>query len=320
MPRDAFEVMDLKSLRCFFAVVQHGSLTRAGVELGISEAAVSQRVHGLEDYLGAKLYEARGGRVKLTAAGEQTARLAVSVFSDIEALEHAVANEREAGVLTVASHDSVLRYLLPGRFETFCREHPLARLRLLARPIEETVRLVRANECDLGVVPQRQVSEDLLFKPVASYPACLILAKGHALARRGEGDFTALLSAGATGRYPLVMLEVQREDQRLQHAFEALKMPFEVALEVSTVDTLKHYVLRGLGIGVVSGFCVMPEDRARMEVITVPEEYGGTTTYGLVLRRDKHRSPLLKALVAQLSSFDPGATSGAANATLRRDG
>ena len=167
------------------------------------------------------------------------------MFSDIEALEHAVANEREAGVLTVASHDSVLRYLLPGRFE-LCREYPLARLRLLARPIEETLRLVRANECDLGVVPQRKVSEDLLFKPVASYPACLILAKGDALARRGSGDFAALLSDGASGRYPLVMLEVQREDQRLQRAFEALKVPFDVALEVSTVDTLEHYVLRGL--------------------------------------------------------------------------
>jgi DNA-binding transcriptional LysR family regulator len=310
MPRDAFEVMDLKSLRCFFAVVQHGSLTRAGIELGISEAAISQRVHGLEGYLGAKLYETRGGRVKLTAAGEQTARLAVSVFSDIEVLEHAVANERESGVLTVASHDSVLRYLLPGRFETFCREYPLARLRLLARPIEETVRLVRANECDLGVVPQRKVPEDLLFKAVASYPACLILAKGHALARRGSGDFAALIGDGVTGRYPLVMLEVQREDQRLQRAFEALKVPFDVALEVSTVDTLKHYVLRGLGVGVVSGFCVLPEDRARMEVIAIPEEYGGTTTYGLVLRRDKHRSPLLKALMAQLSSFDAAESGG----------
>ena len=169
---------------------------------------------------------------------------------------------------------------------------------------------MRANECDLGVVPQRKVSEDLLFKPVASYPACLILAKGHALARRGGGDFAALLRDGASGRYPLVMLEVQREDQRLQRAFEALKVPFDVALEVSTVDTLKHYVLRGLGMGVVSGFCVMPEDRARMEVITIPEEYGGTTTYGLVLRRDKHRSPLLKALMAQLSSFDAAGSGG----------
>jgi DNA-binding transcriptional LysR family regulator len=79
---------------------------------------------------------------------------------------------------------------------------------------------------------------------------------------------------------------------------------------VSTVDTLKHYVLRGLGVGVVSGFCVLPEDRARMEVIAIPEEYGGTTTYGLVLRRDKHRSPLLKALMAQLSSFDAAGSGG----------
>jgi hypothetical protein len=44
MPRGAYEVMDLKSLKCFFAVARRGSLTKAGIELDIAEAAVSQRV------------------------------------------------------------------------------------------------------------------------------------------------------------------------------------------------------------------------------------------------------------------------------------
>ena len=76
------------------------------------------------------------------------------------------------------------------------------------------------------------------------------------------------------------------------------RQPFTVALEVSTIDTLKHYVARGLGIAVVSGFAVTREDRARLEVIPIPEEFGGATTYGVVLRRDKHHTPLLKSLIA----------------------
>ncbi len=52
MTRDAYDVMDLKALRCFWATAQRGSLTQAGVDLGISEAAVSQRLKALERHLG----------------------------------------------------------------------------------------------------------------------------------------------------------------------------------------------------------------------------------------------------------------------------
>jgi DNA-binding transcriptional LysR family regulator len=304
MPRDAYEVMDLKSLRCLFAVARYGSLTKAGIELGISEAAVSQRVRALETYLGAKLYEARGGKVQLTAAGERTARLAVSVFGEIETLEHAVSGAQETAEITLASHDSALRYLLPDKVEAFCRAHPLARLRLLARPVEETLRLVRANECDVGVIPERPIPEELSFHAVTTYPACLVLQKGHPLARRGQADFRSLLGDGMTGRYPLIVLEVQREDRRLQQAFERQQVPFNVGLEVSTIDTLKHYVARGLGIGFISGFCVTSEDRARLEVLKIPTEFGGDTTYGVLLRRGKHRTALLKSLLAALTTFD----------------
>jgi DNA-binding transcriptional LysR family regulator len=302
MSRGAYDVMNLKALRCFFAVARRGSLTKAGIDLNITEAAVSQRVRSLETWLGTKLYEARGGRVQLTAAGERTAQLAVSVFSEIDMLEQSVGSAQETAEIVLASHDSVLRHLLPEKVEAFHRAHPLARLRLIARPIAETLRMVRSNECDLGVATQTQIPEELAFQPIATYPALLVLPKGHALARRARDGFQALLSDAMTGRYPLIILEVQREDQRLRQAFESHDVPFNVALEVTTIDTLKHYVARGLGVAVISGFSVSAEDRARLEVIAIPDEFGGGTTYGVVLRRDKHRTPLLKDLVAILGA------------------
>jgi DNA-binding transcriptional LysR family regulator len=294
--------MDLKALKCFFAVARRGSLTKAGIDLDISEAAVSQRIRSLETYLGAKLYEARGGHVHLTAAGERTAQLAVSLFSELEMLEQAVGNAQETEEIMLASHDSVLRYLLPDKVEAFHRTHPLAQLRLIARPIAETLRLVRSNECDLGVVTEAPLPADLSFRAIATYPAYVVCQRGHALARRAREGFQALLSDAAAGRYPLIILEVQREDPRLREAFERHHIPFSVALEVNTIDTLKHYVARGVGVAVISGFSVTREDRARLEVVEIPEEVGGASTYGVVMRRDKHGTPLLKSLLTILSS------------------
>jgi DNA-binding transcriptional LysR family regulator len=301
MARDAYDVMSLKALKCFLEVANRGSFTKAGIELGIAEAAVSQRVKSLEDYLGTKLYKAPAGKIRLTAAGERTAQLAVSLFGDIEALEQAVHGAQESEEIVLASHDSVLRHLLPEKIEAFYRAHPLAPLRLVARPIAETLRLVRSNECDLGVVPKTQLPAELFFQAIATYPVYLVVPKGHALARRARDGFGALLSAATTGRYPLVILEVQREDSRLQQAFERHGVPFTVALEVNSIDTLKHYVARGLGIGVISGLAVTPEDSGRLDVVPIPDEMGGASTYGVVVRRGKDRSPLLKSLIAILT-------------------
>ena len=116
--------MDLKALRCFWAMAKHGSLTRGGIELGISEAAVSQRIKSLERYLGTKLYEARGGRVRLTRAGERTMERAVSLFDELTDLERTVADEEESAEITLATHDVILRYLLPDVVTRFTRAHP----------------------------------------------------------------------------------------------------------------------------------------------------------------------------------------------------
>lgn len=295
--REAYDVMDLKALRCFSAMAKHLSLTKAGRELGITEVAVSQRVKALEHYLGVKLYEARGGRVRLTSAGERAVSLAVSMFDEIEEFEDTVTRGEETGEIVLSSHDAVLGCLLPDVVEKFSRAHPLARLRLLVRSVEETVRSVKANEVDLGVIPEREVSKDLDYHPIATYAAQLLTPKGHPLARRARADFMSLLNEETVMQYPLVVAETQIEGYLLKETFARLGLPLNIAIEVGTFDTLKQYVARGLGIAVISGLCVTEGDSAHLEIVPVPPELGGDTTYGVVMRNGKHRSRLLTDLL-----------------------
>jgi DNA-binding transcriptional LysR family regulator len=142
----------------------------------------------------------------------------------------------------------------------------------------------------------------LSFHPIATYPACLILPKGHALARRARADIRSLLNEKTISRYPLIVHEVQREGL-LKDTLSRLKLPLNTGLEVGTIDTLKHYVARGLGIAVVSELCVSEEDRARLEIVPFPAELSAETTYGVVLRHNKHRSAPLRSLLGILSAI-----------------
>ena len=75
MRESALSGLDLKSLYTFWVMAKHLSLTQAGIELGITDAAASQRIKALERHLGVKLYEAlatgKGEEVVKALATEQ---------------------------------------------------------------------------------------------------------------------------------------------------------------------------------------------------------------------------------------------------------
>jgi DNA-binding transcriptional LysR family regulator len=63
--------LELKQLRCLVAIVDTGSFTDAGIELGLSQAAVSRTVLALERTLGVRLLHRTSRSVTPTTAGVQ---------------------------------------------------------------------------------------------------------------------------------------------------------------------------------------------------------------------------------------------------------
>jgi DNA-binding transcriptional LysR family regulator len=302
MGKDAYDVMDLKALRCFWAAATGGSLTRAGIELGVTEAAVSQRIKALEAYLGVKLYESRGGRFRLTAAGERTLEMAGALFATLGDFEKAVSQEELSGALTVAASEAVLRNLLPDVAQRFAQEFPFVRLRLLHRLVPEIVKRVRMNEIDAGIISERALPDDLAFRPIRTYKSYLVLHRGHPLTRRGVPAIDDLLREDIVRRYALVVSEPDDpDDRRIEETLRERGLPYNVALEAGTQETLKYYVLRGLGVAVLSGISLDDADRRLFDLIEIPSEYGGDTTYGVIMRQDKHLSRPLGNLLELLN-------------------
>lgn len=121
----------LTALRAFEAVGRHGSVTRAGQELNVSYAAVSQQVKVLEAWLGGVRLTRRAGRsIALSEAGERYYRRLGSAFREMEEAT-AELRQNEAGrPLEVATTPSFLaRWLMP-RLARFQARHPDVRLRL----------------------------------------------------------------------------------------------------------------------------------------------------------------------------------------------
>jgi DNA-binding transcriptional LysR family regulator len=149
---DPYDVIDLKALKCFWAVARLGSMTKAGLELGISEFAISQRLKALEAHVGSKLYETPGGRVRLTFVGEQAMEMAVSLFDRIAEFEREVGKQTTGGSVTIATLDLAIRYMLPDVVRQYTRDHPDVQLRIISRPSASVVEMVRQGEVDAGII------------------------------------------------------------------------------------------------------------------------------------------------------------------------
>ncbi|WP_392340379.1 LysR family transcriptional regulator [Moritella marina] len=297
-----YDVMDLKSLRCFYVMVQRESVSKASIELGISEAAVSQRIKLLEAYLQVKLYESRGGHIRITPAGERVFTFAMSVFDEINRFENTLGGEEAAGEISLSAHDSILRYLLPDKVKMFRQESPFVRLRLLSRPVEDTIRLVRTNELDLGIIAQRKLPKELRFQVIKSYPSCLIMAKGHPLTDAANADIYSVLTKEVLDKYPLIFLDCQQEGFRLTQVLANLDIQLLVSLEVGTVNALKHYVSLGLGVAVISALSLNLDDRVNLEVIELPRTLDPGSTYGIITRHDKRKNSLQSRFIELLLS------------------
>jgi DNA-binding transcriptional LysR family regulator len=89
--------VELRHLRALVSVVDTGTFTDAGIELGISQTAVSRNVAALESALGVRLLHRTTRSVNLTPAGDRVLRYARRALAVVADLRH----EALAGVSTI---------------------------------------------------------------------------------------------------------------------------------------------------------------------------------------------------------------------------
>ncbi|KQV35893.1 transcriptional regulator [Rhizobium sp. Root268] len=120
----------LEAFRVFDAACRHMNFSRAGRELNITQAAVSRRIKGLEEHLGADLFERRGKNLALTPKGE---RLFQRVRATLDYLEESLEAFRPqtGGTIAIAASGSVSHLWLGRRLRDFGNENPQTSLRLL---------------------------------------------------------------------------------------------------------------------------------------------------------------------------------------------
>lgn len=178
----------LNPLRVFEAAGRHQHFTRAAIELGITQAAVSRQIGVLEQWLGVPLFYRQNNEVKLTTAGRRYLTPLSQAFDLIAAASPNSTPKEKQSVLTVRVYATfAMRWLIP-RLPRFTSQHPhiLVDIRTTVTPIR-----FRADESGLVIDncfgDMEEVVTERIFGDIIA-PVCHPLLIEHGPIINGPAD------------------------------------------------------------------------------------------------------------------------------------
>jgi LysR family transcriptional regulator, low CO2-responsive transcriptional regulator len=268
----------LPYLETFAQAAELGSFTAAARALGLTQAAVSQRVRALERTLNVSLFRRESGRVFLTEAGQHLYPYSQQIQSLHEDARREITGRKPVlrGELTLAASSIPGEHLLPAVLSAFRRRHPHVHIRASVSDSSAVLAAVEHGQAHLGLVGMKTDNPDVEFRKFACDALVLVVPRRHPWRRRRQVTLADLC------RQPLVLREPGSGsrwclEQALSRA-GASPAELQIALELGSNEAIKEAVLRGVGAAVLSRHTIRREVRAgQLHTLKVA---------GLCLKRD----------------------------------
>ena len=296
--------MDLAQLHVFLTVAREQSFSRAAEKLYRTQPAVSIVIRKLEEAVGQPLLVRGGRQVKLTDAGELLRDYAERLLNLRDEIQKGMEELKglRRGQLSIGVNESSIHALLPSlaRFRQLYPQVHIAVRRSFSRDIPREVLNYRL---DLGVVSFVPQEEKLSAVEIFRDELTFVVYPRHPLARRRAVDITEL------GRETFVAHIVDSPYRwRVIQLFQKHRVPLNMSVELPTIESIKRFVLMGMGVAIVPRMCVRWEVEQGVLVEVKIRQLKMPRHLYLISRRGARLSHAAVALVRLLRSGHPAAT------------
>lgn len=288
-------IMDTQFLETFVCVVEQGSMAEAARQLGITPAAVGQRMRALEAEIGVPLVERAGRRVSPTSAGTALVEPARRILGDIANLQIAAQPDQPAGRLTLGCISTALTGMMPPILMKLRQSAPKLELVITPGAGPDLFDRVRSRELDAAILvqPPFVMPKSMQWQTVRREP--LVLLAHRDLASRSVAE---LLNTQPFLRYNRASWGGRLVDIYLRRTGMA---PRDL-VELDALEAIAVMVDQGLGVGIVPEWPRPWPDCPNIVVMPL----GDITvkrSIGLVWRRGMPRQRLVQALLEAIATL-----------------
>ena len=234
--------MKLLQMRYFQTVCQYGSITRAAVELFVSQPTISFCIKELEDEFGVKLFHRRHNRLQLTVEGAFFQDKVNYILQSVDSLATQMKDMgNNHNHVKIAVPAMISTFLFPQIFNAYKELYPDVELEMLETGSLQTRKLVDANSVDLGItIFDNVVADTYNTLPLVDTELVFCVSKDHPLASRSKISFKELAN-----EHIILFKADSYQNIFIKRAFSEVGVTPNILLYSSQLYTIKQFLSYG---------------------------------------------------------------------------
>jgi len=232
--------------KIFYETACHASFSTAARHLYISQSAISQCIHQLEQDLNTQLFVRSRRGVTLTKEGELLFQKVENAILSIEQGETLLArlHHLDSGSLVIAAGDTITSHYLLPYLEKFHETYPEIRIEMANSYSSRMLALVKEGKAELAFVNMPAEDDELEIKPCFEIHDVFVCGADY----NAKKSYTR----GQMAKEPLILLEENSSTRRyINKIFESDKITLEPHIEMAAHDLLLRFASIHLGVACV---------------------------------------------------------------------
>lgn len=285
----------LNQLQIFYKVVYLKSITKAALELNLTQPAVSIQLRNFQDQFKSPLIEIIGKKVYVTDFGREVSEKVELILNQVEVVSNLnkEKGKRLNGKLRIAVV-STGKYVMPYFLADFLKKNSEVTLLMDVNNKAGVIESIKRNEVDLAlvsVVPDKKNYESMELLPNNLY----LVGKNPFKRKKGSVELKDYSDM------PFIYREKgSATRQTMERFIEKKKIQLVKKLELTSNEAVKQAVLAGLG------YSIMPEIGIRNELsngqlhIVPVKGLPITTSWQLIWLKGKRHTPVSNSFLEYL--------------------
>jgi DNA-binding transcriptional LysR family regulator len=242
-------MFNLEWYRIFLQTARHRNLTKAAVELHITQPSVSYAIKQMEEALGLKLFHRLSKGVELTEEGQALFEYVEQSFSMLDTAQKHLENLKQLneGEIRIGASDYLIKHLLLPQLNTFHNTYPGIRIRLSHGKTPEITKRLKDGEIDCAFVHMPLHDPLLNIQTLATLEDCFVVGEAYQeLANRP-------LSMKELSEQPLILFSPGSSTRVfVEQWFAAKGLSVIPDIELGSIELLAEFARLGYGAAFIS--------------------------------------------------------------------
>jgi DNA-binding transcriptional LysR family regulator len=281
----------IRQIEVFAAIARLENVSRAAVQLNMSQSAASTALLELERHFDCPLFDRIGKSLRLNGSGRGLLPQAEDMLARAGEIEGFLAGGRLAPV-AVGATLTIGNYLATLVVVEYLRNYPGSRVDLSVCNTQQVVERLRRFELDIGLIEGEASDSDLIFEPWLDDELVVFCAPSQPLAKVG------LARAAALAEQNWIVREPGSGTRALfDRAMRSAGVDAKVCLQLEHTEAIKRAVETGLGVGCLSRLSLRDAFRRGSLVEITTPELALRRRFQFVRQRHRHVSAATRLFI-----------------------